>query len=156
MKAPSEISLEEVKESAYYAHGESWRRHVVLASSYVDFHLSECISLASESRDDAVSAFNDYVFDSSRIDYERILMTIRNIPCENIKEALENCMMTEDEAVMILATVQEQCFLNIVQNGAGESRCFIELCFGGNEFPIGLEFCSGTFTARAYISDAMQ
>lgn len=154
MKAPNEITLEEVKEGAYYSHGESWHAHVVLASSYVDFQLSAYNCLENEEYHNAVAEFNDHVFDSRAVDIDRVLLSVRDVPCAKISRVLRQCGFSEHEVEMILASVQEQCFLNIVQNGRGESRGYVELHFGDEEFPVALEFMSGTFTARVYIDGA--
>ena len=148
------ISLNELKESYYYSNGEeTWARYCVLASEYVYEKLTRTIlhsSLVGNEYHNLVSEMNDYVFRNHGA-FDALLGRIRDVSCEEILNALVECGLTEREGRMVLANVHEQCFLNIVQHGKGESKGWVEMHFEGEEYPLRLEFICGSFYSSVVV-----
>lgn len=146
MKA-EEITLEMLKNEYQKASAETFSDYIMLVSAYMYDRLSVANPLKDKEYHSLVAAYNDYIFDESRMDKGKLL-DIQGVHVSNIKGELMNCGMTEDEAKMVLAVVQEQAFINYMVHGKDSAKMYEVLHFSHPHTLIVLKWYTGLFTVE--------
>ena len=146
MKA-EEITLEMLKNEYQKASAETFSDYIMLVSAYMYDRLSVANPLKDKEYHSLVAAYNDYIFDETRIDKGKLL-DIQGVHPSNIKGELMNCGMTEDEAKMVLAVVQEQAFINYMVHGKDGAKVYLTLRFSHPHSLIVLKWYTGLFNVE--------
>ena len=146
MKA-EEITLEMLKNEYQKASAETFSDYIMLVSAYMYDRLSVANPLKDKEYHSLVAAYNDYIFDETRVDKGKLL-DIQGVHPSNIKGELMNCGMTEDEAKMVLAVVQEQAFINYMVHGKDGAKVYLTLRFSHPHSLIILKWYTGLFNVE--------
>ena len=148
MENAGNITPEMLNKAFFEADAEHFRNYVVLVSAYMYEKMNEASPVSSDEHHSLVAEFNDYRFDEARIDRAELLCKVQKVHPEALGPALKECNLTDHEVKMVLASIQEQAFLNTVLNGGDGSKMYETLHFMHPHTHIVLKWYRGVFNAE--------